>query len=71
MSVKTVRLAGADVPPIGQGTWRMGADRPAEITALRAGIDLGMTVIDTAELYADGAAEEVVGQAVRGRRDEV
>lgn len=71
MTVNTVRLAGADVPPIGQGTWRMGADRPAEITALRTGIDLGMTVIDTAELYADGAAEEVVGQAVRGRRDQV
>jgi len=71
MTLNTVRLAGADVPPIGQGTWRMGVDRPAEITALRTGIDLGMTVIDTAELYADGAAEEVVGQAVRGRRDEV
>ncbi|NMO94037.1 aldo/keto reductase [Actinomycetospora sp. TBRC 11914] len=71
MSGRTVRLAGSDVPVIGQGTWRMGTDRTAEVAALRAGIDLGLTVIDTAELYADGAAEEVVGEAVRGRRDEV
>jgi diketogulonate reductase-like aldo/keto reductase len=71
VSARTVLLAGFDVPAIGQGTWRMGADRAAEVTALRAGVDLGMTLIDTAELYADGAAEEVVGEAVRGRRDEV
>lgn len=71
MGVRTVRLAGADVPAVGQGTWRMGVDRTAEVDALRTGVDLGMTLIDTAELYGDGAAEEVVGEAVRGRRDEV
>lgn len=49
----------------------MGDDPAREIVALRTGIDLGMTVIDTAELYADGRAEEVVAEAVRGRRDEV
>ncbi len=49
----------------------MGDDPSREIEALRTGIDLGMTVIDTAELYADGRAEEVVAEAVRGRRDEV
>lgn len=65
------RLAGTDVPVIGQGTWRIGDDPSREIEALRTGIDLGMTVIDTAELYADGRAEEVVAEAVRGRRDEV
>lgn len=72
--MRTVRLGGRDVPAIGQGTWRMGeGDRPrdAEADALRLGIDLGMTLIDTAEMYADGGAEEVVGQAIAGRRDEV
>lgn len=49
----------------------MGDDPAREIEALRTGIDLGMTLIDTAELYADGRAEEVVAEAVRGRRDEV
>ena len=49
----------------------MGDDRAHEVVALRTGIDLGMTVIDTAELYAEGRAEEVVAEAVRGRRDEV
>lgn len=71
MSARAVRFADSDVPAIGQGTWRMGADRAAEVAALRAGIDLGMTLIDTAELYAGGAAESVVEEAVRGRRDEV
>lgn len=60
-----------EVPLIGQGTWRMGDDPAHEIVALRTGIDLGMTLIDTAELYADGRAEEVVAEAVRGRREEV
>ncbi|PDT30917.1 aldo/keto reductase [Rhizobium sp. L9] len=65
---------GAEVPVLGQGTWAMGEDAghaKAEIESLRAGIDLGMTLIDTAEMYGDGGAEEIVGQAVRGRRDEV
>lgn len=59
------------MPLIGQGTWRIGDDPSNEVAALRAGIDLGMTVLDTAELYADGRSESVVGNAVNGRRDEV
>lgn len=64
---------GTEVPPLGQGTWRMGergADRRAEAAALRLGLDLGMALIDTAEMYAEGGAEEVVAEAVAGRRDE-
>ncbi|UCZ75308.1 aldo/keto reductase [Dickeya zeae] len=65
---------GRTVPAIGQGTWFMGESaqrRRAEVSALQTGIDLGMTLIDTAEMYADGGAEEVVGEALRGRRDQV
>jgi len=65
---------GTDVPALGQGTWNMGeraVDAGAEIAALRAGLDLGMTLIDTAEMYAEGGAETIVGQAISGRRDEV
>src|SRR5579859_4796581 len=61
-----------DVPAIGQGTWYIDeANRTAAIAALRRGLDLGMTHIDTAEMYGSGAAEELVGQAIAGRRDEV
>lgn len=59
---------------IGQGTWYMGENaglRRQEINALQRGIDLGLTLIDTAEMYAQGGAELVVGEAIRGRRDEV
>jgi diketogulonate reductase-like aldo/keto reductase len=59
---------------LGQGTWNMGessAQQAAEVAALQLGIDLGMTLIDTAEMYADGGAERVVGTAIRGRRDQV
>ncbi len=74
-ALRSVRLPGGDeIPALGQGTWRMGesADsRRREVAALRTGIELGMTVIDTAEMYADGGAEEVVGSAIDGRRDEV
>jgi diketogulonate reductase-like aldo/keto reductase len=62
------------VPVLGQGTWGMGetpAKRQEEIDALRAGLDLGMRAIDTAEMYGDGAAEELVGDAMLGRRSEV
>lgn len=62
------------LPAIGQGTWYMGenaAARRKEVAALQRGIDLGLTLIDTAEMYAEGGAEEVVGEAIRGRRDEV
>lgn len=60
------------LPAIGQGTWYMGEDagrRRDEVAALQAGLDLGLKLIDTAEMYADGAAEEVVGEALAGRRD--
>jgi len=72
--MRTLELAGVQVPVIGQGTWRMGEDRSAhkrEVAALRSGIELGMTLIDTAEMYGEGGAEEVVGQAIAGRRDQV
>jgi diketogulonate reductase-like aldo/keto reductase len=62
------------VPALGQGTWRMGeksTQRQAEVAALRLGIDLGMTLIDTAEMYGEGGAEEVVGEAIAGRREQV
>jgi len=65
---------GTLVPAIGQGTWHMGergADRVAEADALRLGLDLGLILIDTAEMYADGGSEAVVGAAIAGRRDEV
>ena len=63
-----------EMPQLGQGTWHMGergADRAAEAAALRLGIDLGMTLIDTAEMYGDGGAEEVVGRAIAGQRERV
>jgi diketogulonate reductase-like aldo/keto reductase len=66
--------AGERIPKLGQGTWHMAEDptrRAEEIAALRLGLDLGMTLIDTAEMYADGAAEKLVGEAIAGRRDEV
>lgn len=74
-AAKTVTFpSGASVPALGQGTWRMGDDparRTEELAALRRGIDLGMTLIDTAEMYGSGASEELVGEAIRGRRDDV
>src|SRR5688572_32010513 len=65
---------GESVPALGQGTWNMGDEperRQEEIAALRRGIDLGMTLIDTAEMYGEGASERVVGEAIAGRREEV
>ncbi|MFL9924788.1 aldo/keto reductase [Herbaspirillum lusitanum] len=65
---------GLQMPLLGQGTWNMGdsaAHAAAEVRALQAGIDLGMTLIDTAEMYADGNAERITGQAIAGRRDEI
>lgn len=61
------------LPAIGQGTWHMGESRTtraAEVQALRQGLDLGLTVIDTAEMYGEGTAEAIVGEALQGRRDE-
>ncbi|MCM3788599.1 aldo/keto reductase [Domibacillus indicus] len=65
---------GAAVPALGQGTWRIGDDpakKEAEVRALRLGVDLGMSLIDTAEMYGEGRSERVVGEAIRGIRDEV
>jgi diketogulonate reductase-like aldo/keto reductase len=65
---------GEIIPALGQGTWHMAEDprrRTDEIAALRLGIDLGMSLIDTAEMYADGDAEVLVGEAIKGRREEV
>lgn len=65
---------GTKVPALGLGTWKMGEDnrrRAAEIKALQHGIDLGLSLIDTAEMYAEGGAEEVVGDAIAGRRDSI
>jgi diketogulonate reductase-like aldo/keto reductase len=76
--VKTVQLpdgsAERDVPALGQGTWRMGENKSAhadEVAALRLGIDLGLTLIDTAEMYGEGGAEKVVADAIDGQRDRV
>jgi diketogulonate reductase-like aldo/keto reductase len=70
-----VRLPdGTEVPALGQGTWHMGergSDRKAEVAALRLGIELGLTLIDTAEMYGEGGAEEVTAEAIAGQRDEV
>lgn len=72
--MKQVRLpSGEQVPALGQGTWYMGEDRSArkvEVAALQLGLDLGLTLIDTAEMYAEGGAEEVVGEALVGRRQQ-
>jgi diketogulonate reductase-like aldo/keto reductase len=63
---------GVSLPLIGQGTWNMEGDERADcVAALRRGLDLGLTHVDTAELYGDGAVEEIVGEAIAGRRDEV
>jgi diketogulonate reductase-like aldo/keto reductase len=63
-----------DVPVLGQGTWRMGENQrkhAEEVAALRLGIELGMTLIDTAEMYGEGAAEKVVADAIAGQRERV
>ncbi len=65
---------GTEVPALGQGTWHMGENRGSagdEVAAVRLGIELGMMLIDTAEMYGNGGAEEVVGKAVAGQRDAV
>jgi diketogulonate reductase-like aldo/keto reductase len=73
--IPTVKLpSGERVAQLGQGTWRMGEyprRRKEEVAALKLGLDLGLTLIDTAEMYADGVAEEVVSEAIKERRDEV
>jgi len=73
--MKTVTLPdGERVPGLGQGTWRMGENKRAhndEVAALRLGIELGMPLIDTAEMYGEGGAEELVADAIEGQRDRV
>jgi diketogulonate reductase-like aldo/keto reductase len=67
-------MAIAAMPRLGMGTWHMGErarSRAAEVTALRAGLDLGLTLVDTAEMYGEGGAEEVVAEAIAGRREQV
>jgi len=74
MTDSNIQFCGTRLPAIGQGTWYMGenaANRRQEVAALSAGIAQGLTLIDTAEMYAEGGAEEVVGEAIRGQRDEV
>jgi diketogulonate reductase-like aldo/keto reductase len=66
--------SGESIPALGQGTWNIGDDpkrRQEEIATLRRGIDLGLSLIDTAEMYGDGRSESLVGEAIAGRRDEV
>jgi len=73
--MKSVALKnGATVPVLGLGTWRMGergSERAAEVAALKLGLELGVRLIDTAEMYGEGKAEEIVADAVAGRRDEI
>jgi aldehyde reductase len=73
--MRSVRLSsGQAMPILGQGTWRFGEERARrgeEVAALRLGLDLGITLIDTAEMYGEGGAEEVVGEVIAGRRDDV
>ena len=71
MELRPFGPPGWMVPVIGQGTWAMEWDRSGSIAALRRGLDLGMTHVDTAEMYGSGAVEELVGEAIEGRRDEV
>ncbi len=73
--MKTIRLRGQkEIPILGQGTWRMGekaSQKQMEIDALKLGIDLGMTLIDTAEMYGEGGAEKIVSEAIALRREEI
>jgi diketogulonate reductase-like aldo/keto reductase len=74
-AVRTLKLpSGQLIPVLGMGTWQMGENalnRQSEIDALRHGLDLGLTLIDTAEMYGEGGAEEVIAQAIASRRAEV
>ena len=73
--MKTISFTCGDaVPALGQGTWMMGEDaslRKQEVACLRAGLDMGLRLVDTAEMYAEGRTESLVGEAIAGRRDEV
>jgi diketogulonate reductase-like aldo/keto reductase len=73
--MKTLRFPCGDIVPVlGQGTWMMGEDpalRKQEIACLRAGLDMGLRLVDTAEMYGEGRTESLVGEAIAGRRDDV
>lgn len=72
--MRTVTMSDQELPAIGQGTWYLGegrAPRDQEIAALRAGVEAGMTLVDTAEMYGDGAAEKLVAEALGSVRDEL
>jgi len=72
--MKTVEMAGRAVPVLGQGTWNIGdasSGRASEIATLRRGIECGLTLIDTAEMYGSGRSESLVGEAIAGQRDRV
>jgi diketogulonate reductase-like aldo/keto reductase len=73
--IPTVSLpSGIAIPALGLGTWKMGEDgrkAASEVAALKHGLDLGMTLIDTAEMYGEGGAEKITAEAIAGRRDEV
>ena len=76
MISKTLDGTSEKVPSIGMGTWKVGSassesKRHEELAALKRGIELGMALIDTAEIYGDGKAERLVGEAIRGVRDSV
>ena len=74
-AIDTFRLpSGAPVPRLGQGAWQMGEDRKRyrdELGALRVGLELGLTLIDTAEMYGNGGSERLVAEATEGRREQV
>jgi diketogulonate reductase-like aldo/keto reductase len=74
-AIRATKLpSGEPIPVLGQGSWHMAEDperREEEIASLRLGIELGMTLIDTAEMYGGGGAEQLVGEAIEGRRDDV
>jgi diketogulonate reductase-like aldo/keto reductase len=73
--MRTIQLpSGAAIPVLGQGTWRMGEtsrQRSSETDALKFGVDLGMTLIDTAEMYGEGGAEEIVADVIAGQRSRI
>ena len=71
-ALRAFGTTGRNVPPVGQGSWRAEESTTGTaIAALRRGLDLGMTHIDTAEMYGSGAAERIIAKAIEGRRDEV
>lgn len=73
--MKTVTLpSGRSIPVLGMGTWQMGErsrDRQTEVNALKRGMELGINLIDTAEMYGEGGAEEVISEAIAGRREQI